>query len=135
MDRRIYGALIAAPAIAAVSFAYYQYHTRQNLFFKLNVPDAEGKGLRGFFTKARNIIYRNTIQDRLWNYIEARSEEGNPESVLAAFDDYCYNYEWTWAIGDQKGESHISTYIYLCGEGGSSGHRSRKRDMSATHIE
>lgn len=42
------------------------------------------------------------MQDRLWNYVESRSEEGNPDSVLAAFDDYCYNYEWSWSIGDKK---------------------------------
>ena len=95
----MYGALIAAPAVAAGFYALYQYKSKKRLYFSLNVPTF------GFFSKVRNVIYRNTLQDRLWNYIESRSEEGNADSVLAAFDDYCYNYEWSWAIGDKKGES------------------------------
>lgn len=89
--------LIAAPVVAAGLFAYYQYRTKDYAFLKFNMPDA------GIFTKIRNLIYCNTIQDRLWNYIEVHSEVGNPQSVLAAFDEYSYKYEWTWAIGDQKG--------------------------------
>ena len=92
MDRRMYGALIAAPAVAAGVYALYRYN-----HFNRSVP------VFGFRSRVRNLIYRNTIQDRLWNYIESRSEEGNADSVLAAFDDYCYNYEWSWSIGDKKG--------------------------------
>ena len=95
--------LIAAPVVAAGLFAYHQYRTKEFVFSKFNIPDADAKGLRGIFTKIRNFVYCNTIQDRLWNYVEAHSEVGNPQSVLEAFDEYCYNYEWTWAIGDQKG--------------------------------
>ncbi|XP_072045366.1 catechol O-methyltransferase-like isoform X2 [Amphiura filiformis] len=103
MDRRLYGALVAAPAVAVGLYALYAYRSKKSLYFWFNVPYSGGRGtFRGLFVKARNFIYRNTIQDRLWNYIEARSEEGNADSVLAAFDDYCYNYEWTWAIGDKK---------------------------------
>ena len=98
MDRRMYGALIAAPAVAAGFYALYQYKSKKNLYIDLNMP------VSGFLSKVRNVIYRNTLQDRLWNYIESRSEGGNADSVLAAFDDYCYNYEWSFAIGDKKGE-------------------------------
>ncbi|XP_072045364.1 catechol O-methyltransferase-like [Amphiura filiformis] len=108
MDRRLYGTLVAAPVVAVGLYAYYlKYRTKNRLFFMLNVPIehavAPGRWrLVGLLVRVRNFIYRNTIQDRLWNYIEARSEVGNADSVLAAFDDYCYNYEWTWAIGDKK---------------------------------
>ena len=94
----MYGAFIAAPVVAAGLYAIYQYNSKKMFYFHLNIP------VSGFCSRMRNVIYRNTLQDRLWNYIEGRSEEGNADSVLAAFDDYCYNYEWSFAIGDKKGE-------------------------------
>ncbi|XP_072045361.1 catechol O-methyltransferase-like [Amphiura filiformis] len=97
MDQQ--GALIA---VAAGLYLLYQYKSKKAIYWKLNLPERQGV-YYGLFTKVRNIIYWSSLQDRIWNYVEGRSEEGNPDSVLVAFDDYCYNYEWTWAIGDQKG--------------------------------
>ncbi|XP_072046292.1 catechol O-methyltransferase-like [Amphiura filiformis] len=98
MDQHVYSALIAAPAVATELYLLYQYKSRKNIYWKLNQPVRSGV-YSGLFTKARNIIYGNTLQDRLWKYVEGHSEEGNVDSVLAAYDDYCYNYEWTWTIG------------------------------------
>ncbi|XP_038054887.1 catechol O-methyltransferase-like [Patiria miniata] len=46
----------------------------------------------------RNLWYWNTLEDRLLAYVKKTAVEGDPASVLAAFEKYIQNYEWTIAI-------------------------------------
>ncbi|KAM9099807.1 catechol O-methyltransferase isoform X1 [Sarcophilus harrisii] len=42
-------------------------------------------------------------EERILNWVKQRATAGDPESVLGAIDQYCYQKEWAMNVGDTKG--------------------------------